>query len=107
MICTAIEAVPGVRSLRGHPGTELALATVEDRVVELAASSATRLPGVRIELDLADAVGHWHPGLPGARTLPPDWVGPSETSLVQLSGSARSTTQPGRSCSMGSERGSR
>jgi alpha-galactosidase len=83
MIDTAIEAVPGLRLLRAHPGTELVLATVEGRVVELAASSATGLPGVRIEVDLADAVGHWHAGLRDARTLPPDWVGPNVTSLVQ------------------------
>ena len=103
MICTAIEAVPGVRSLRGHPGTEL---VSDSRRSSSHRCSSTRF-WVRIELDLADAVGHWHPGLRGARTLPPDWVGPSETSLVQSAPIGALYNAMGRSCSDGQRERSR
>ena len=106
MINTALKAVPDLRLLRAHPGTELVLATIEGGVVELAASSATGLPGVRIEVDLADAVGHWHPGQRSVRTLPPDSVRPSETSLVQSAPVGAALRRSGGGLvRMGSQRG--
>jgi len=64
-------------------GTRVALSELADGTAVLTASEDLGRPVVRIEVDLADAVGHWVPGGRGARTLPPDWAPTAPTSLVQ------------------------
>ena len=83
MIHDATEIVAGLRLMHAESGTRLITRLAEGPVVELTASASDGLPGLHVEVDLADAVGYWYPGLRGRRALPPDWAGPSVTSLVQ------------------------
>lgn len=73
----------GLVTLRPDEGTDLTVVPVRDGLVEVRASSQPGLPGVRLEVDLADAVGYWQPGHRSAHALPPDWRPPTVTSLVQ------------------------
>jgi len=79
---TALPDLLGLRLLRPDPGTATAVQVLEPGRVELALSAADGRPGLRLELDLADAVGYWHPTASGSRPLPPDWAGQTVTSLV-------------------------
>ena len=73
----------GLRILRPDEGTDIRVSRLRDGLVELTASSEQGLPGLRLEVDLADGVGYWQPGLRSPCALPPDWVLPTVTSLVQ------------------------
>jgi alpha-galactosidase len=74
--------VPGLTLLACDSGTPLSVRTIDETVVELTAQTADGLPRLRLEVDLADAVGYWQPGPRNARTLPPDWAEPTPTSAV-------------------------
>lgn len=71
----------GVR-LEPDPSTRLELRS-DGSSMEVTATGAGGLPGVRIEVDLAEAVGYWQPGGRGERVLPADWSGSTTTSLVR------------------------
>jgi alpha-galactosidase len=82
MINDSLPAIPDLTLLRPDTGTQLTTRVVDATAVELTTRAANGSPGLRFEVDLADAVGYWQPGLRGARTLPPDWAAPTVTSLV-------------------------
>jgi alpha-galactosidase len=75
--------IPGLTVLQADPGTDVRIEVSARGAVELTASATDGLPGLRVEVDLADAVAYWHPGLRGKRALPADWEAATVTSLVQ------------------------
>lgn len=78
-----LEAIPGLTLFRPDHGTQVSVTATGAHVVEVTATAESGVPGVRVEVDLADAVGYWHPGIRGAAALPADWAGPVVTSLVR------------------------
>ncbi|GAA2760548.1 glycoside hydrolase family 36 protein [Actinopolymorpha rutila] len=83
MLVDAAAVLPHLTLLRLGPGTNLSTepATQVGVPVTLTAPAGTEL-SVRIEAELGDAVGYWHPGQGSMRTLPADWAGQVVTSLV-------------------------
>ena len=79
----AFERIAGLTVLQPSATTELSGRVLGKNLVELTASASDRRPALRLEVDLADAVGYWEPGGRSQRLLPPDWAGPRITSLVQ------------------------
>jgi alpha-galactosidase len=75
--------LPGLRLARPAAGTTATATTTGSGLVEVALSADDGRPGLRLEVDLADAVGYWHPMASGSHPLPPDWSGPTVTSLVR------------------------
>lgn len=78
---TLVTEIPGLRFAPADAGTHL-VATQTPDGLQLTASAADGLVAVRVEVDLADAVGYWRPGIRGALALPSDWFGPLPASLV-------------------------
>lgn len=83
MIETAFERISGLTVLQPSETTELRCELLDQNLVEITASANDQRPSLRLEVDLADAAGYWQPGGRTHRLLPPDWVGPAVTSLVQ------------------------
>lgn len=78
----AAGAIPAITQIRVDPGTRLTTSTLGPAAIELTASAAGGRPALQVEVDLADAVGYWHPNRRSMRALPPDWTEPTVTSLV-------------------------
>jgi alpha-galactosidase len=74
--------IPAITRIRVDPGTTLATSTLGPAVIELTASAAGGRPALQVQVDLADAVGYWHPDRRSMRALPPDWTEPTVTSLI-------------------------
>ena len=82
-VITEAESVPrGLPELQPEAGTRLLTRPITGSAVEVTASANDARPGLSFEVDLADAVGYWHPGPRSGRALPPDWSGSTVTSLV-------------------------
>ena len=64
-------------------GTRVSCTSREAGTVHILATADDGVPQVRLEVDLADAVSYWQPGLNTTRSLPPDWMEASVTSLVE------------------------
>lgn len=77
------DVIRGLSLLRPDAGTRLAAKVLGTNAVELTASAADGLPGMRVEVELGDAVGYWHPEQRAMRALSPDWAGRTTTSLVR------------------------
>ena len=70
--------------LRSRRRTTTTVSSTGHAAVELGTASAPDgRPGLWFEVDLADAVAYWHPGQRSNRALPPDWLPPTVTSLVE------------------------
>ena len=79
----AAAVLPHLKLLRPGPDTKLIIEP-SDRVgvsITLTAPAGAEL-SLRIEVELNDAIGYWHPTQRSMRSLPADWAGQSVTSLV-------------------------
>ncbi|GAA1835922.1 glycoside hydrolase family 36 protein [Microlunatus capsulatus] len=77
-----LPGVPGLRLARPDPGTTATTTSSGPGLLEVSLAAGDGRPGLRLEVDLADAVAWWHPMAAGTRPLPPDWSGRTVTSLV-------------------------
>jgi alpha-galactosidase len=69
--------------LRPGPHTELITEPADEVGVPITLiAPAGAEVSVRIEVELSDAVGYWHPTQRSMRSLPADWAGQAVTSLV-------------------------
>ncbi len=79
----AATVLPHLTLLRPGPENELNTEPANQVGVPLRVTApAGAVLSLRIEVELADAVGYWHPAQKSMRSLPADWAGQSVTSLV-------------------------
>nr|WP_294696783.1 glycoside hydrolase family 36 protein [uncultured Friedmanniella sp.] len=79
----AASVLPHLRMLRPGPDTEVTAEPADELGVPITLlAPAGADVSVRIEAELGDAVGYWHPAQGAMRSLPPDWAGGAVTSLV-------------------------
>lgn len=78
-----LDATRAAPRMQPGDGTRLDCIQVSSSTLQVTASAPNGRPGVRLEVDLGDAVAYWQPGGRGARALPPDWSERSTTSLVE------------------------
>ena len=83
MTVDAATILPHLTLLRHGPDTELVTeaATSVGLPLTVSAPAGAEL-SLRIEVELRDAVGYWHPTQGSMRSLPADWAGQTVTSLV-------------------------
>ena len=79
----AATVLPHLTLLRPGPENELITEPANQVGVPLTVTAPAGAElRLRIEVELTDAVGYWHPAQGSMRSLPADWAGQSVTSLV-------------------------